>query len=178
MKRDPSFAAAVPPVRHTAPTRHLHAAVRALAKQEHNAAELAEAVERAHPTSQVNILGILRRGFEEELITSDDAGMVGLTDAGHTMAERLRAEQGIAAPVHRSEHERRVAALADGQDPHDLTRGQVHATSSAADNRPQPMRAGTNAALALPSRMGDRLHYRDGRITDLQGNALTQARGA
>ena len=43
---------------------------------------------------------------------------------------------------------------------------------SDADNAPPPMRPGAEACLAIPSRMGDRLHYRDGRVTDLQGNAL------
>lgn len=32
------------------------------------------------------------------------------------------------------------------------------------------VRPGANDALALPSRHGDRLHWRDGRITDLDGN--------
>lgn len=34
------------------------------------------------------------------------------------------------------------------------------------------LRPGANDALALPSRFGDRLHYRDGRVTDLDGNPL------
>ena len=35
--------------------------------------------------------------------------------------------------------------------------------------------AGTQA-LALPSRMNNRLHYRDGRVTDLQGNPITPSK--
>lgn len=35
-------------------------------------------------------------------------------------------------------------------------------------------RPGAMQAFALPSRFGDRLHYRDGRATDMQGNPLTQ----
>ncbi len=35
-------------------------------------------------------------------------------------------------------------------------------------------RPGAADALALPSRMNDRLHYRDGRVTDMQGNPITQ----
>lgn len=31
-------------------------------------------------------------------------------------------------------------------------------------------RPGADDALALPSRMGNRLHYRDGQVTDMQGN--------
>lgn len=34
------------------------------------------------------------------------------------------------------------------------------------------IRPGAEDALALPSRMSDRLHYRDGRVTDLQGNPI------
>jgi deferrochelatase/peroxidase EfeB len=46
--------------------------------------------------------------------------------------------------------------------------------SSDADNAPPPMRLGADACLALPSRVGDRLHYRDGRVTDMQGNPIAQ----
>ena len=35
-------------------------------------------------------------------------------------------------------------------------------------------RPGAADAMALPSRMNDRLHYRDGRVTDMQGNPITQ----
>lgn len=34
-------------------------------------------------------------------------------------------------------------------------------------------RHGAMDAQRLPSRMGDRLHWRDGRVTDMQGNPLT-----
>lgn len=34
-------------------------------------------------------------------------------------------------------------------------------------------RPGAADALALPSRMNNRLHYRDGRVTDMQGNPIT-----
>ena len=33
-------------------------------------------------------------------------------------------------------------------------------------------RTGAQDALAHPSRIGDRLHYRDGRVTDLRGNPI------
>jgi hypothetical protein len=38
-----------------------------------------------------------------------------------------------------------------------------------ADKLPTAMRAGAEDALALPSRMGDRLHYRDGTVKHLSG---------
>lgn len=34
-------------------------------------------------------------------------------------------------------------------------------------------RPGAMGAQRLPSRMGDRLHWRDGRVTDMQGHPLT-----
>ncbi len=36
------------------------------------------------------------------------------------------------------------------------------------------LRPGANDAGNLPSRMHDRLHHRDGRVTDLQGNPLKE----
>lgn len=36
--------------------------------------------------------------------------------------------------------------------------------SGTADKLPTVMRAGSEDGLALPSRMGDKLHYRDGRV--------------
>lgn len=41
----------------------------------------------------------------------------------------------------------------------------------ATEYSPSP-RAGANAAFTLPSRYGDELHYRDGRVTDMGGNPL------
>lgn len=172
MKRENPFVAAMQPVRNTASTKHLHSAIRALAHRERTPEQLEAEVHRAHPTSQVNIAGILRRGLDEELFADDGAGLLGLTDAGFEKAAQLRAERGEESHLHLSEQERRRAAAANGIDITVLTRSPARSVSSDADNRAQPMRAGTEASLALPSRIGDRLHYRDGRVTDLQGNAL------
>lgn len=38
--------------------------------------------------------------------------------------------------------------------------------ATALHNPAQPARPGSEVALALPSRIGDRLHYRDGRVID------------
>jgi len=48
--------------------------------------------------------------------------------------------------------------------------------ASAADLAPPPPRMGSEHALNLPSRTGDMLRYRNGRVTDLQGNTLEPAR--
>lgn len=37
---------------------------------------------------------------------------------------------------------------------------------------PPPTRPGSEDALKCPSRTGERLHHRDGRMTDLSGNPL------
>jgi len=44
--------------------------------------------------------------------------------------------------------------------------------ASAADLAPPPPRPGSLTALDCPSRIGDQLHYRNGRITDLAGNPV------
>jgi len=38
------------------------------------------------------------------------------------------------------------------------------------------MRPGADTCLDLPSRIGDRLHYRDGRITSMDGSEIQRAR--
>lgn len=45
--------------------------------------------------------------------------------------------------------------------------GSRHHPASAADLAPPPMRPGSERAHELPSRIGDQLHYRDGRIVHL-----------
>lgn len=45
--------------------------------------------------------------------------------------------------------------------------------ASAADLAPPPPRPGSEDALLCPSRIGNHLRYRDGRITDLAGNPIT-----
>lgn len=45
--------------------------------------------------------------------------------------------------------------------------------ASTADLAPPPPRPGSEAFLACPSRVGDQLRHRDGRVTDLAGNPIT-----
>jgi hypothetical protein len=42
--------------------------------------------------------------------------------------------------------------------------GNRNGMSGTGDNRPMVYRAGSQDALQLPSRMGNRLYYRDGRV--------------
>ena len=44
--------------------------------------------------------------------------------------------------------------------------------ASAADLAPQAARPGSLQGLDCPSRIGHRLHHRDGRVTDLQGTSF------
>lgn len=53
-----------------------------------------------------------------------------------------------------------------------LTSSQSARAASAADLAPPPPRPGSNTSHSVPSRHGDTLRYRDGRVTDLQGNPL------
>lgn len=57
-------------------------------------------------------------------------------------------------------------------DPRLLTRSPVRSVASAADLAPPALRPNSEASLTLPSRVGDTLRYRDGRVTDLQGNLI------
>ena len=53
-----------------------------------------------------------------------------------------------------------------------LTASPVRRASSAADLAPPALRPGSEDFLACPSRIGNRLHYRGGRVTDLRGNPI------
>ena len=53
-----------------------------------------------------------------------------------------------------------------------ITRSPVRGLASAADLAPPALRPGAENFLACPSRIGQRLHHRDGRVTDLQGNSI------
>lgn len=54
-----------------------------------------------------------------------------------------------------------------------LTSSPSARAASPADLAPPPPRLGSEDALRCPSRIGNQLVYRDGRITDLAGNPIT-----
>lgn len=56
-----------------------------------------------------------------------------------------------------------------------LKRSPPHRSATAAELRGTPPRAGSLAFLDAPSRFGNTLHYRDGRITDMDGAELQPA---
>ena len=57
-------------------------------------------------------------------------------------------------------------------DPALLTRSPVRGLASAADLARPALRPGSENALDCPSRIGNKLHHRSGRVTDLQGNPI------
>lgn len=54
-----------------------------------------------------------------------------------------------------------------------LTASPGRRAASTADLAPPTMRPGSEAALACPTRVGNRLHHRCGRVTDMAGNPIT-----
>ena len=62
-------------------------------------------------------------------------------------------------------------------DPALLTRSPIRSIASAADLAPPALRPGSEDFLTCPSRIGQRLHHRDGRVTDLQGNPIKNLGG-
>lgn len=62
-------------------------------------------------------------------------------------------------------------ALPPGVDHHMLTSSPVRSMTEA-DKRPVPVRRDGMEFAAYPSRRGNRLYYRDGRVTDIAGNPV------
>lgn len=150
--------------------QHLHAALRALAQRELTDADLARSLQRTFPDDVIRVGAVLERGLALGYIEPDGAGLLGLTEAGEAYAASLP-EARVHLPADElSEAQRRSALCPPGVDASALTRSPVRTAASQADLRPPPTRPGADAGLELPSRFGDRLHYRDGRVTDLQGN--------
>ena len=67
-----------------------------------------------------------------------------------------------------------MAVLAPGKafDVALLTRSPVRSLASHADLAPPAPRPGQDTNLGHPSRIGDRLHYRSGLVTDLAGDVV------
>jgi hypothetical protein len=66
------------------------------------------------------------------------------------------------------------SALPRKDEPMQLQHGMVcavnrNAYAGTGDKRPPVYRPGSDAAAKLPSRIGNRLHYRDGRVVDARG---------
>ena len=88
----------------------------------------------------------------------------------------------MTTPTYTDPADRKLPALADliepgCGDPRLLTRSPVRSLASAADLAPPALRPGSDDFLTCPSRIGQRLHHRDGRVTDLQGNPIKNLGG-
>lgn len=115
-------------------------------------------------------------------IVEDDQGLVGITREGEKWLEGQTHKAVSTKPpkvrtVVRNPYQPSPEVQPAAWIPA-ATGGRAH-PSSDADNRPAPMRPGSEQAMGLPSRIGDRLHYRSGLITDMAGAVLQPAtRGA
>lgn len=156
----------------------LNCARAALLQRDYDIADFAELIETAHPDHTLNMTNLVERLHQLGEVELVD-GMLGLTDEGVRVAA-----QGGARQVWRrtpdgppsGEAERRSLLLAGTLTSAEaLTRGLPRPAASTADLAPPPMRPGAEACLELPSRIGNRLHYRDGRITAMDGTEIVPA---
>lgn len=181
MVRAPKPAANDVPTRN--PRNVIPTALRLLHKAELTRDQLAERLQGQFPQAPIQVDTVIRQLVKAgDLVHDTAAGVLGVTLAGARKAreiERDRAADVAARPWRTEPVPAATAPVAVASvDPDTLTRSPAK-PSSDADNRPPPVRAGAEDSLALPSRIGDKLHYRSGLITDMAGNVLqTPARGA
>lgn len=121
---------------------------------------------------------VLESLFERDLVHRMSGILYGLTKRGHTalaLIDGARAARHVSITMEREAMQlaRYRCASSVEEDPQVqlMKRGRIRATSQA-DLRPQPPRVGSLKFLECPSRWGNKLHYRDGRVTDLAGNPL------
>lgn len=158
------------------PRAMLHTALRILLRAECTREQLLDRLQERHPETTIHVDDIIRRLTGQQHVTQD-GDRLGLTDDGDTFARALPAEHQTAYAGNLSEFERRTATLAEGLHPDLLTSSPTRHLASAADLRAAPVRPGGEQHLQPPSRIGDRLHYRDGRITTMDGTEVQPARG-
>ena len=163
-------------VKRMAPRQHLVSALIVLINRERTREELAEALQTRHPNEPVYVDDIVRRLIGQGHM-AEDADQLGLTDAGTQIAELLKQQAARAATVApiAAEADRRQAVLSTPTLDAQLLSRSPPKASSHADTAAAPMRRGADAHEAMPSRVNDRRYYRDGRVTDLQGNLLRGA---
>ena len=84
-------------------------------------------------------------------------------ETADTLDDRRRADPGAALCAH--------TGAADGA-LHLLTSSATRRAASHADLAPPALRPGAQDFLACPSRIGGRLYYLDGRVTNLDGHPI------
>ena len=158
------------------PRNVIPTAMRALHTDELTRDQLAEQLQDKFPGAAIAVDRVIH-----QLVKAGDAlhdplnQVLGLTLAGAAKVRQMERERAadVAARPWRTEPvpaAPRPVAVATVQ-VRDLTRSPAK-PSSDADNRPPPVRAGAEDALGMPSRIGDKLHYRSGLVTDMAGNVL------
>lgn len=161
-----------------APRAHLATALVLLQPRELTVVELASALHRRFPNDTVHSTDVVYRLRASGLVDQDKDGKLGLTEAGVTEAERMHRES-VPAVAERpilDDAERRAALLLEGQAPRLLTKSPPRQMGESADLATPPLRDGAEQHLRPPSRIGDHLHYRDGRVTTLDGVEVQPAR--
>lgn len=132
--------------------------------------ELAEAHAGRYPGEGIDTGRMVRHLVRQGFAVQDDQGLIGLTTSGE---KELRSIEGSNRPPPARAVRAFSPAVAPVPPPIPAaTTTSKSRPSSDADNRNPPTRAGADAGLQLPSRIGDKLHYRSGLITDLAGNVL------
>ena len=165
------------------PRNVIPSAMRALHTDELTRDQLAERLQDQFPGAAIEVDRVIHQLVKAgDAVRDPSSQVLGLTLAGAAKVrqmERDRAADVAARPWRTEPVPAAPAPIADASvDPHTLTKSPAK-PSSDADNRPPPVRAGAEDALGLPSRIGDKLHYRSGLVTDMAGNVLqTPARGA
>lgn len=175
----PAHMVRAPATPHRAPRHMLHTALVMLVPRERTRDQLAEMLQTRYPNEPIWTDDLVARLIQQGLLIND-GGNLGLTEGGVETARRVKADAAHAGTrAQMTEAERRHAAVAGTlAAPEHLTRSPTRAIASSADLAEPPIRPGGQLCLAHPSRVGDRLHYRDGRVTELDGTLIsTSARG-
>ena len=176
------------------PTRHtrlryghpvISSAVLALARREYTEQALQQHLQALYPTIQIVVADLLVQLQQYRYVTTvqDTLTLTEHGDDAAAIAESRAAQMARIVPhtKYGSVVDPQWCRLMDSCDHASmatlslLTRGQVHVAASRADLAPPPPRAGSLDHERHPSRFGNRLHYRDGRVVDAQG--LTNRQG-
>jgi hypothetical protein len=160
------------------PRMMLATAVRLLLVREMGRDLLAERLRERYPYNRIDVDNIVARLIVQGYVDGDgtDQLLLGLTDAGDTYARSLPPELGSATAAATTRYDGLAPNARDA--PQLLTRSPVRGAASAADLRNAPPRPGSDQHEAAPSRIGDRYHYRDGRVTELDGTEIERAHHA
>jgi hypothetical protein len=166
-------------------------AMRFLQHRELTTAALAERLGQRYPGEQIDVDAVLQSLVKSHYVMRDGL-FHGLTARGHAAMAEISNEanpesapltfgppprvigdlDGPVAAVVNNELDQRAALVPHFDHADLLTRSPPRNAASQADLAPQPVRPGAVVASYLPSRIGNRLRWRDGRVTDLDGKPI------